>query len=204
MNTSRMSLRTRVVAALVVCGMVTSAASAASFTLLTFADPTTDSTTPMFASDGAILSGNWLGQPGLTLETPGLPASPDYPDAQFRMTSLTIGAGGVTGPGSITFLDSGSNILATIAFDSGQLSEPFGFGASDFELHNVSVTGAIVPIPLADETFAFSFTNPDVIGNTTNYTAAFTSSTTTFVPEPATMVLLLSGAGTALGLRRRR
>jgi hypothetical protein len=173
-------------------------ASAASVTLATFADPSPGSSQPLFQVSSGILSGNWINLPGLTLQTPGLDGG-TYPDAQFRMTNLTVGAGGVLSGGSILFQDSASNNLFTINFDSGQLFEPIAFGSSDFSGNNVTLTGPIVPAGLSDEHFSFAFSNRDTSGNGTTYTAAFTLSG---VPEPASLGLL--GCGMALLAMRRR
>lgn len=180
---------------------LSTAASAA--TICTFADPSLNAANPLFNIDytAATINGGWS-DTGLLLETPGL-AAPDFPDATFSMTPLTITnpVTGTVGGGVITFLDTLSNAVFVITFQSGNLLGQFGLGASEFVAQNVTFTGTAVPEPLSQESFAFSFANqaPFPRGNGFSATAAFTSSA---VPEPASISLLLMGC-LVTALRRR-
>lgn len=177
---------------------------AAGDTIATFADPAANGSTPLFAfvsgpPGSGSLSGGWTGV-GLNLLTPGL-AAPDFANARFLMNPVSASGSGnnwALGAGSINFSDSGGNALFSIQFNSGQLTTPNGFGASDFIGQGVTFSGPIIPGGLTDETFAFSFANQ--VGTPENYTAtaAFTSSA---VPEPVSMILLAVGG--MLALRRR-
>lgn len=177
---------------------------AAADTIATFADPS-DGTRPVFTftSDGTtgVLSGGWS-DAGLRLECPGLNGDPEYPDAKFSMervraTRLSRELWSL-GSGVIDFFDKSDQFLFRIEFGSGLLLTPQGFGGSDFSENGVRFSGPIVPDGLFDEAFSFSFANP--IGDFENYTvtSSFTSSA---VPEPASLSVLLIGA---LGALRRR
>jgi hypothetical protein len=99
--------------------------------------------------------------------------------------------------GAIQFYDSANNPIWRIDFDSALLNGSLSFGASDFIGQNVTFSGSIIPTPLTDEAFAFSFANPIATPNGFTVTAAFTSSA---VPEPASLALIaLSIVGTLLG-----
>lgn len=178
------------------------AAVATAETIATFADPALSGATPLFTYDSGttVLTGQWMST-GLTLEVPstlvGGPAN--YNDAMFQMTNLTVGAGGVTSGGKIDFFDSTMTKLFSISFDKALLSDPI-FGASYLKADNVQFLNASgVPYNLDEEQFAFSFANAVKTGNVTTWTAAFTSSA---VPEPTAMMLLLVGSISTL-LRRR-
>lgn len=185
------------------------ASPAVAFTVATFADPALSGATPLFAFNGATLTGGWSGT-GLLLRTPGL-AAPDFPDAKFTVTPLTATPlvpnveYGLTGPGGtagvISFFDAGNQPLFTIAFASARLTSPLGFGGNDFSADGVVISGPIIPGVLSDEAFAFSFANPVGTGVPPNYTvtSSFTSSA---VPEPMSLALLIGGG--LLGLLRRR
>ncbi len=184
-------------------------------TIATFADPS-DGTKPVFVftSDGqtGLLFGGWT-DPGLRLLTPGLSGDPEYPDAKFVLAGIPVThppTGGVTatrltqelwslGSGIINFFDKNDQFLFRITFGSGLLLTPQGFGASDFSLNTVNISGPIVPDGLYDEAFSFSFANPKGDFNNYTVTSSFTSSA---LPEPASLVVLLLGAAGAL-LRRR-
>ena len=173
-------------------------------TICTFADPSLNAANPLFTVDytAATIDGGWSST-GLLLKTPGL-AAPDFSDVTFSMTQLTIlnQATGSVGGGVITFLDSLSNAVFVITFDSAKLTGQFGLGASEFVAQTVTFTGTAVPVPLSQESFAFSFANQAQLTNDHNgftATAAFTSSA---VPEPSSIGLMT--AGYAISKLRRR
>src|SRR4051812_26214530 len=112
-----------------------SLANAQSFTVATFADPSTGPTPPMFTLAGNVFSGSWSGN-NLNLLTPGL-AAPDFPNAHFTMSPITVGALGLTSGGTITFTNNANVPQMTITFSSGHLATPFSFGGSDFIGDNV-------------------------------------------------------------------
>ncbi len=180
-------------------------ASSQAFTVATFADPSPDGSTPLFTfnSTALTLDGGFAGT-GLTLQTPGW-AAPDYSDATFTMTTVSLTATGdpdvfLTAGGTLDYFDSLSNGVMTITFGSGIFVRNNGFGGSDFSGQIVSISGPGIPGDWYNETFNFSFANPETNGNLSTYTAAFTSSA---VPEPATMLALASGAGMLIARRRR-
>lgn len=184
------------------------AAMAQADTVATFADPSPTGTTPVFAFDGAFFSGGWSGT-GLTLETPGLLAIPDFADARFSMTPLSatniVGNFWSLSGGSINFVDSANVPLLTISFSAATLNIPAGAGASDFVGQNVTFSGPILGgfASVTNEAFAFSFANP--VGSPTNLTvtSAFTSSADLIVPAPASAGLLAIGGLAALRRRRK-
>ncbi|MFQ5805650.1 MAG: PEP-CTERM sorting domain-containing protein [Phycisphaerae bacterium] len=173
-------------------------ASAPADTIATFADPASDGSTPLFTLSGSTLSGDWS-DTGLDLITPI--SGDEFPDATFTMTDLTVldPEGSLSG-GTIEFFDNGGSSVLRIDFDAGQLFSPFGFGASTLVGHNVTFSGPIITIPLVEESFAFSFANQVTTPDGFTWTAAFTSSA---IPEPATLTLLIVG-GIATGVSRRR
>lgn len=182
-------------------GMVGAAQAA---TIVTFADPASGPATPLFEVNSAtsLLTGGWSG-PGLTLETPGLPA-PNYANARFTMTAVTLTTPlpfATLGAGQLDFQDDLGNPLMTITFSSGLLTSSFGFGASDFQGANVTFSGPIIGATvLTQEAFGFSFANPAATAFGYQATASFTSSAT-IVPAPAG----LAGLGLAcLGIATRR
>jgi len=181
------------------------AGSAHAATIVTFADPASGPATPLFEvnSSTAQLTGGW-NAPGLLLETPGL-AAPNFPDARFTLSAVSLLSPlpfAVLGPGQLDFFDSSNALLMTISFSGGLLTSSFGFGASEFQGNNVTLSGPILGGDVfTDEAFAFSFANP--VATPTGYqaTASFTSSAT-LVPAPAGLAAL--GLGGLTLLRRRR
>lgn len=182
--------------------------SAQAATILTFADPATGPSTPLFTLAGGQLSGGWSdSNAGLLLETPGL-AAPNYADAWFDFTTVTV-TPTATPPfytlsaGTIHFYADNTLIpLVTVTFSGGLLTDALGFGSSTFALYDVQFTGPIIsPGNPVNEAFSFSFANQ--IGTSTNYTAtaSFTSSADN-IPAPAPFALL--GLGMLIVARRHR
>jgi len=187
-------------------GLMAAAATSSAFTVATFADPSTSGTPPLFVFDSNVLTldGGYSAL-GLNLITPGWGA-PDYADAKFSMTTVNLTATAVpnvydTNGGTITFTDSSNVMVMMITFGSGRFVTNTLFGGSDFSGHIVSITGPGIPGGWYDETFNFSFANPNLNAGVYSYTASFTSSA---VPEPATMVALASGISLLLARRRRK
>ncbi len=193
-----------------VAGAALAATAAQAVTIATFADPTTGSGAPMFSFNSAtnVLTGQWLGQPNLLLETPGVAAFPDYSNAQFQMTPLAaVGSLGpilVMGAGSVSFYDSTNAPLMTISFSGGYLNPATNFGSSDFTGFNVTFTGPILAgLVLTNESFAFSFANPVSATPAGSYTVSSSfSSSADIIPAPASVALL--GLGGLVAVRRRR
>jgi len=177
-------------------------AMAQTVTMVTFADPAPDASTPLFTFDGAQFAGGWSGL-NLDLLTPGLPLTADIPDATFTMTTLSAtqivpGYYSLSG-GTIDFYDASSVLVFQITFQSASLAPEIGFGASDLALQNVTFFDPAQPTQtFGQDRFAFSFANDATVGNTATWTASFTSSA---IPEPASLGLLVAGG--LLILRRR-
>ncbi len=179
-----------------IAGLLFAASLANAGTVATFFDPAPDGSTPLFTLDGATLSGGWSGM-GLDLVTPI--NSGFYPNATFTMTNLTVlDLFGTLSGGTIQFKDSIGNPLLRIDFNEAKLFQPVGFGASTFAGENVVFSGPIITTPLIEQMFSFSFANQSPAPNGASWTAAFTSSA---VPEPATLILLVIGG--LVAARRR-
>jgi hypothetical protein len=188
-------------------------AMAQSRTMATFADPATTATN-MFTftapqssagplGDTGSLVGSWNAN-GLTLQTPGLNGG-TYANARLVVDNGSGGAisvnNGNTGTGQIRLYNgavSPSNLLFTISFQNARYN-PVSFGAASLLGNGVVFSGPIVPAGLTNASFAFSFSNQVVSGNSLNMTASFTSSA---VPEPASLAAL--GLGAMALIRRRR
>lgn len=181
----------------------------ATITIATFADPTTDVSTPLFTVDfnANLITGGWMAS-NLNLE---VLSSTAFNNAVFTMTDVIITSdsdpffGVKTQGGTIKFFESDQTTeIITVEFNTGWVSL-FQFGGADFEFEGEEVTisgPALGSLVLDEETFAFSFTNiapiQENFQNGFTATASFTSSA---VPEPATMGLIGLGA---LLIRRKR
>lgn len=201
----------------VVLMIIAGAVHAESFTVATFADPSLSASNPLFSvvwpgTSAGTVNGGWVdGKGGLTLEIPF--AGLTFDNAWFEMDELAITGTasifgqkfGQTGEGQIRFYEEGSSDdpLLVLDFDTALVSL-FGMGASETDFFaSVTITGSVIPSPLSDEAFSFSFANIAPLNgnvNTKGFTAtsAFTSSA---IPEPASLALLALGA---LMLRKRK
>jgi hypothetical protein len=172
----------------------------ATFTVATYADPSSDSLNPQFKVDftGMTLNGGWSdAKTGLLLNVPC--SGNTFTDAWFQMTEVgIINTSGDTGGGKINFYADGTstNPLLVVNFESGYVSR-FNFGADPiFVANNVTITGSEITNELSEEAFSFSFANLAHLEGSQNWndgfttTAAFTSSA---IPEPVTMALLACG-----------
>jgi hypothetical protein len=177
---------------------VLAAAPAIGGTVATFSDPAADGSTPLFELSGTSFTGGWSGL-NLMLDMPITGSV--WPDATFTVTPLTVTGPGQLSSGTLDFFKSpadGGGLVLQIDFNEASLA-PFGWGASDVFLgQDVTFSGPGIPSGLTAETFAFSFANPIPTPDGFTYTASFTSSA---VPEPASLLLLVLGAIKAL--RRR-
>lgn len=183
---------------------VLSVALSSAQVLVTFSDPSPGLSEPLFTLAGGVtLNGGWnFG--GLTLETTGLGLPASTPNVHFLMSTLTL-AGGVSGPGDVTFFTGASigsgNLLRfdflAAALDSSQtLVSDSASGGLVFQTWNGSTW---VTPPLIGQNFSF---NPTPTSTTpTAWTSSMAASASP-VPEPCTMTLL-GGAGLAY-MRRRR
>lgn len=174
-------------------------------TIVTFADPAADATTPLFSLAGNTFQGGWSGL-NLDLLTPGLYFTGDIPNAKFTMTPLTAtqivpGYWSLSG-GTIDFLDAADALVFQITFDSASLAPSIGFGASDLALQAVTLYDPAQPSwEFGQDRFAFSFANDAVTLDGISWTASFTSSA--IIPEPASAGLLAVGGLLLTSLRRR-
>lgn len=180
----------------------------ASFTVATFADPTTIADSAMFTWDmnAGTISGQWTAS-GLTLETPGFTSGSTMTDVHYVMdpVAVTPVSGGYysMGAGQIRFFTTDPNdVFMTIDFSGGNFLSPFNIGASSVTGPTVDITGDNVPTGLSDETFSFALTNAKQVGNFVTYTSSFTSSANV-VPEPTTMLIVLPAILGYLARRKR-
>ncbi len=189
---------------------VAAVSSAQSFTVATFADPTTSANQSMFTFQGTTsafgnngtLSGSYTGT-GLTLLTPGW-AAPDVSNARFTLGNSTLTGGvtvtnGTAGPGRIDFTTAAGALVLRVDFATA-VYNVLSFGGSDLIGNNVTFSGPGIPGTWTAETFSFSFANHvDRGNNRLTMTGSFTSSA---VPEPATLAAL--GLGAMALIRRRK
>jgi hypothetical protein len=190
----------------------------ASLTVATFGDPSGNSANPLFTVDwtNKTVTGGWAdSKSGLNLFIPLTGVT--FANAWFEMDTLAITTTNVfggskygeTGQGHIRFYADGTSTspVLCIDFENGTVGKQ-GLAASDdtddlFSANNVTITGSAIPFALSEEQFSFSFANvakfpnPNASGGFTS-TASFTSSA---IPEPATMSLLVLGG---LSLLRRK
>jgi hypothetical protein len=172
----------------------------ASFTVATFADPSNDSSNPLFTVDltALTLNGGWSdAQTGLTLQVPY--SGHTFSNAWFNVSQISLtpiipGTLYSTSSGVINFYKDGTatDPLLIINFNSGDVSLS-NFGANDLLVAtNVTITGSEITGTLSQEQFAFTFVNtpPLTTNGVFTTTASFTSSA---VPEPATITLLCFG-----------
>jgi hypothetical protein len=196
----------------------------ASMTIATFADPSKNSSHPLFTVDflGGTLTGGWADtNTGLTLRIPY--STHTFKDAWFEMTGInsteveitSVSAmSGQIGAGVINFYANrtAANPLLIVNFTSGAVSR-YGLGADErLVTNNVTITGSEIAGTLSEEQFSFSFANLAKLPGSTNWndgfttTAAFASSavkiTNPVVPEPATICIL--GLGVLSLVRRKK
>jgi len=191
----------------------TSINAKATFIVATFADPSNNSSNPLFNVNfnSMTLTGGWSDTKiGLLLNIPY--SGHNFTDAWFTISQLSLtqiipSTLYSTGSGVINFYANGNSItpLLVINFVSGDLVSNINLGANNlFVANNVTITGSEITGALSEEEFSFSFANPAHLDGSTNWddgfaaTAAFTSSA---IPEPATIALLSFGV---LSLIRRK
>ncbi len=197
----------RMVLVLILMAVLASGAMAESFTVATFADPSGDSSNPLFNIDWAneTVSGQWAdGQGNLTLQFSTEMGSASY-DAWFEMDDLDIAEKdsifgltvGQSGQGQIRFYETGSSqdALLVLDFDEALISK-YSLGAD-----NVTISGQNIPV-LSNEQFSFSFANVADFSDGDGFkaTASFTSSA---IPEPTTLAIFAT-ATVIFGLKRTK
>jgi hypothetical protein len=201
---------------LIACGIVLAGmASAQSFTVASFRDPSNSASSPVFTVGNTQVTGAWSGS-NLNLEF-GAPGISGTVLNNVTMTSSVISRTGPTGFGQVGTLGAGSftfnqvgntNPVFTISFSSGQIVEPAGLGGSYIVFSNVVFGGSALAgvsngpaSSWVNTQFSFSFANPATLQNgDRTYTSSFTSSA---VPEPITMGLLALGLGGLVARRKR-
>lgn len=181
--------------------------SHASFTVATFADPSTVAESPLFTWNHTTntLSGLWTAS-GLTLNVPGFNGGGSVTDAHFimdpvQLTPVINNQYYTMGRGAVRFFTTDqNNPFFTIQFGGGSFLNPSSAGGSSTVGNAVSFAGANVPTGLSQETFSFSLTNAMTAGNLTTFTASFTSSA---VPEPASLFALATGIAAVVARKRK-
>lgn len=146
-------------------------------TVATFADPTSDGSTPLFTLTPTELAGGWSGTGLRLILTLG---DEEYNDVTFTMTDLERSGSELSG-GSITFRRSaaeGGDVILRVRFDSATLLGSVGFVAGGSGAESVDFTSSLIDAELSDNVISFGFANPVTNGTTTTYTASFTSSAT--------------------------
>ncbi len=195
---------TRVGLVVVAVTVFSAHAALASDTVATFADPSANSANPLFSFNGAALAGSWN---GLTLQQGAALGGATFSNASFVMNPVFVTGGGPSvydlGAGSIQFYDASAVLQLNISFSAAKVVSGLAFGSADFWGYNVVFSGPILNgYTTSNETFSFAFANP--VGNSGNYTAtsSFTSSADLIIPAPGTAALL--GLGGLVASRRRR
>lgn len=194
---------------LVVAALLIAASAQASFTVATFASPSSGSTNPLFLVnwDSNAATGGWadgLGNLSLQFVWPNVGT---FDDVWFEMSDLTITSQpvpneyGYTTGGVISFYETGTlaNPILVISFTDGYVNK-FGFGSD-----NAVFAGSQISGTLSEEQFSFSFAAVQDLKKSSGFeafsaTAAFNSSA---IPEPATLAIFGLGSLLAAGLRKR-
>jgi hypothetical protein len=180
-------------------------------TIATFDDPAVNGTTALFTVDftAMTLNGGWAkGNTGLLLHVPY--SGNNFTDAWFAMTEVQIiNAFGDTSGGEINFYENNTSTdpLITLNFESGYVDN-YNFGADAiFVTDNVTITGSEIMGKLSEEQFAFSFANLAKLPDHTEWTDGFTATaafTSSAIPEPATIALLVFGISGITCVKRKK